>query len=257
MNYELNEMIARKVLTTVDAGLVKGVGKPIPGQMCVEAAVCYAMGLPHSDYPACVGGSVRAFMIRLNDALWPSDAARAAGLRKLAVAQLGSERIDQQAFADIVVEQTIRRIVPIALRAAAEVNPDHAESLEAAAVRCEGEGSREAAEAAKKAAHAAYVAATDAATDAAHAAYVAANAATDVATDAARAATDAADYAADDVTFDAAYAAEASARAAAVAERDRVLRVAADIGLQALITLESPGCGYLWLCDESATLGPA
>jgi hypothetical protein len=30
--------IATKVLEVVDAGLVSGVGKPIPGQMCVEAA---------------------------------------------------------------------------------------------------------------------------------------------------------------------------------------------------------------------------
>lgn len=46
--------IAKKVLEVVDAGLSSGVGNPIPGQMCVEAAVCYALGLPHGDDPACV-----------------------------------------------------------------------------------------------------------------------------------------------------------------------------------------------------------
>lgn len=34
--------IAKKLLETVDAGLISGVGNPIPGEMCVEAAVCYA-----------------------------------------------------------------------------------------------------------------------------------------------------------------------------------------------------------------------
>src|SRR5690606_36318053 len=115
---------------------------------CVEAAGCYAMGIPHSDAPVCVGDTVRAFMIRLNDSRWSSKAARAAGMRKLAVAQLGSERIDQQHFADIVAEQTIRRVVPIALRAAAKVNPGHAGLLEAVAVRCESEGTKEVAVAA-------------------------------------------------------------------------------------------------------------
>ena len=37
---EITREIAIKVRDTVDAGLVKGVGIQVPGQMCVEAAVC-------------------------------------------------------------------------------------------------------------------------------------------------------------------------------------------------------------------------
>ena len=44
---EITHAIARKVLNTVDAGLTSGIGKRIPGQMCVEAAVCFALGEPH------------------------------------------------------------------------------------------------------------------------------------------------------------------------------------------------------------------
>lgn len=300
MDYELNETNVCKVLTTVDAGLVEGVGKPIPGQMCVEAAVCHAMGLPHSDHPVCVGGAVRAFVVHLNDSRWSSSTARAAGMRKLAVAQLGSERIDQQVFADIVAEQTIRRIVPIALRAAAKTNPAYAELLEAAAVRCESEGAKEAGEAARKAAYAAAVyAATNANAYAANAAIYASNAAADAnaavkqANAAANAAADAvaattyavtnAAYAANAAAADAyaaiytanaaanaavagadaavayaaattysAYAANAAVYASDAAEHDHILCIAADIGLQALIQLKSPGCDYLWLCDEVA-----
>ncbi len=39
MNYDtaLNVDVARKVLATVDAGLVAGIGNPVAGGMCVEA----------------------------------------------------------------------------------------------------------------------------------------------------------------------------------------------------------------------------
>jgi hypothetical protein len=89
-NFTLNEDIARKVLTAVDAGLVRGLGTQAPGKMCVEAAVCYAMGLPHGDEPTCVSPALRKFKIGLNDAYWSSDSARARGMRRLAIAQLGS-----------------------------------------------------------------------------------------------------------------------------------------------------------------------
>ena len=221
--YVVTEDLARKVLVTVDAGLVSGIGEPTPGSMCVEAAVCYAMGLPHSDRPTCVGSAVRAFKIRLNDSRWSSNAARTSGMRKLAIAQLGSDAIDQKAFAKIVVEKIIRQIVPIALRAAASRNPKHAEALEVAAVRCENEGTGSAARNARDVARAAYAAA---------AAYAYAYA---YAAAAAAAAADA--------------DADADADAAAAAARDSVFNKTAEIGLAALIELKSPGCDYLWLTD--------
>src|SRR5690348_5482047 len=133
-NLEITEAVARKVLATVDAGLCKGAGVPQPGQMCVEAAVCYALDLPHGDDPPCVGAAVRAFKIRLNDSNWSSNEARAKGMRLLAIAQLGSDKIDQNEFRKEVVVGTVKRILPIALRAAAKMVPAHAEALEACAV---------------------------------------------------------------------------------------------------------------------------
>src|SRR5690349_19890033 len=100
----INLEVARKVLTVVDAGLVHGVGKPIPGQMCVEAAVCFALDLPHGDDPKCVAPSLRHLKIRLNDSNWSSNEARAKGLRRLALIQLGSAGVlDEQEFARRVV----------------------------------------------------------------------------------------------------------------------------------------------------------
>jgi hypothetical protein len=218
---------AAKVLDTVDAGLCSGIGVPTPGQMCVEAAVCYGLGLPHGDDPACVSMAVRTFKIVLNDKKWTSPRARAKGLRKVAIAQLGSYgHIDDDKFVMRLVELTIRQIVPIAMRAllgAASLSAHHA-AIRAVADRCEREGSREAAMAARKIGRAA----ADAA-DAADAA-----AAADAAYAAARAA-DAAAYAAY-----AAYAADAAADAAA-ARRDEILGISADLAVQVLRELNCPG----------------
>src|SRR5690348_8578289 len=128
--------IARKVLEVVDAGLVNGVGNPVPGQMCVEAAVCYAMGLPHGDDPACVSRALRSLKIRLNDSRWSSNESRAKGLRRLALAQLGSRDVlDDREFVRRVAQVAIRVCVPGALRAVASIHkdPKHQEALREAA----------------------------------------------------------------------------------------------------------------------------
>lgn len=91
MAQAINQKLATKVLDIVDQGLCSGVGEQKPGKMCVEAAVCFAMGEPHSDQPTCVFYSVRDCKIELNDNLpWKSNSERAEGLRKISVLQLGS-----------------------------------------------------------------------------------------------------------------------------------------------------------------------
>ena len=221
MSFEITEAMVRKLVATVDVGLSHGLGEPEPGKMCVEAAISYALGEPHSDGPSCVDPVVREAKIRLNDAPWSSNLARARGMRAVAIAQLGSKGvIDSAKFVRLLAEYTIREIVPIALRWAAKANPKHAEPLEAAAVKCEQDGNK------------------DAAADAA--AYAAADAA-----DAADAAVDAATYAA----YAAAYAA-ADAADAAYAERNRILSLSASLMVRALKECGSPGCEWLWLLDE-------
>lgn len=165
---KITKKIAQKVLDTVSHGLCSGIGEPVPGKMCVEAAVCFSLGLPHSDNPPCVSRAVRAFKMRLNDSNWSSNAARAAGLKRLSVAQLGSESIDDNKFRDYLVRETIRQIVPLALRSAARVCPKHAVELEARAQECESDPTKEACLKAKTAAaSAAYAAASAAAAAAA------------------------------------------------------------------------------------------
>ena len=218
---------ARKIVELLSHGLVSGLGRPEPGQMCVEAAVCYALGLPHDDDPKCVGNAVRSAKIQLNDSGWSSNIARANGMQRIAVAQLGSNEIDQVAFAQTLAESTIKVIIPMALRSAASVCKDkHKEALLSAATKCEIEGSEGAARAASDAAS--------------YAASYAAGAA-GAARDAARAAS-AASYAASAASYAAGAASDAS---------DAVLIVMAKNIEQALIEHKSPGVKWLDICNPS------
>lgn len=162
---EITETVARKVVDTVRAGLTNGKGQPVPGQMCVEAAVCFAMGLPHSDKPTCVSPFLRSLKIAINDASgWTSKDARARGLLRLSVCQLGSEGVlDEALFRSKVQTLNIQVAVPFAFRAAAQVCPKHKDELLKHADLCEAEPSIENAYAAANAAYAAANAAANAA----------------------------------------------------------------------------------------------
>jgi hypothetical protein len=252
----INETVARKVLSVVDAGLSRGLGSPEPGNMCVEAAVCFALGLPHGDDPQCVSPALRSLKIALNDKQWSSNAARAMGMRRLAVAQLGSKGIlDDKEFAKRCAELVIRKYVPKALRSAASVTKSvtHKAALEAAAVRCGLEGTYDAAIAARSTAYAAAYAAY-AANAAAYAAYAA---------DAASAA-DAAAAASADAAADAAYAAAAASAASAAAAayaayakkeiakaRDGALSRFAEEVVQILVAMGVPGAKWLELTEAA------
>lgn len=113
---KITRELAQKVLAVVDKGLSEGLGDPIPGKMCVEAAVCYALGEDHDDKPSCVANAVRSVKIYLNDSDWPSKKARAQGLRRLAIAQLGSKgKINEPKFVEKVKEKRVKRFLPIAI----------------------------------------------------------------------------------------------------------------------------------------------
>ena len=210
----ITKKLSQRVLEVVDAGLSSGLGNRKPGEMCIEAAICYALDLPHGDKPPCVGTAVRAFKIKLNDAAWPSNKARTSGMRRLAIAQLGSDTIDQNTFRTIVAVETVRQIIAKLCREVLR-RDDLARACEAAT----DSGSAYKAAMAVKAA--------------------------------ARAADAAAAYAADAAASAAARAADAAADAAAyAAARLQYLLLAAKIGEQALIECNSPGCKYLSLCEE-------
>jgi hypothetical protein len=249
---KITAKVVKKLISVVDAGLTEGQGEPTPGKMCVEAAVCYALGLPHSDDPPCVSRALRAVKIALNDGPWSSDTARAAGMRNLAVAQLGTrDTLDDVAFTQKLAEMTIRKIVPRALRYAAKIHHQelHRAAMEEAAKKCEAEGSSYAASAASDAASDAASAASYAASDAASAAsYAASDAASAASYAASDAASDAASYAARAASA-ASYAARAASAASyAASAKDAELTLFADLVLGILIDMKVPGIKWLKYC---------
>ncbi len=215
---------ARKVIDVVSCGLSDGLGEPKPGQMCIEAAVCYAFGLPHSDNPPCVGKEVRDVKIRLNDSSWSSNKARAKGMIRIAVAQLGSNTIDQEEFTRTLAALTVRTIAPIALRMVAkDCKSAKAKKLKEAASRCEIEGSRESAIDALK----------------------------EIYTNREEY------YVIDDATWAFSNPSRAIRAAAAItraqkspAARNRTLSLMADLIEEALTICKSPGCKWLYLLDK-------
>lgn len=85
---------ALKVLEVVDGGL----GIAMRETPCVEWAVCRALEGRASDKPACVAQAVRLLGIRMNDSNWSGEQARAKGLRRFAIAQLGTAGFDEREF---------------------------------------------------------------------------------------------------------------------------------------------------------------
>lgn len=167
--FVLTPEIVTKVLTVVDAGLSSGLGIREPGQMCVEAAVCYALNQKHGDNPTCVHPIIREVKITLNDSSWSSKKVRAEGMRRLAVLQLGTKDIsfDQYEFVKKLALMTVKTILPMILFSCGLV--DHAEKCKAVTTLQEAEDA--ASDAASDAARcAARYTASYAASDAANAA---------------------------------------------------------------------------------------
>ena len=162
----LTENDYRRVLEVVDAGLTDGMGVPVPGEMCVEAATCYALGEPHGAAPSCVYETVRDFRIRLNDAAWPNEHARAQGLRRVAIAALGSLEIDCVSWSVEVSRETIGGVLPLLaehLGGKLRLTPATRARLLAAAELCRREKSASAARALSRVFKAVYAACAEAA----------------------------------------------------------------------------------------------
>ncbi len=154
-------------------GLPKGVGTT--DKACIMACLNLACGgeLTDAAESPCVLAVAARFAIRLNDAKWSSEVARADGLHDLGLALLGTSHLDRLVFLRRLAEQTIRQVAPVFLRRA---------GLEESARRCEDEGTRESAQSGRDAANKKYAADCDAdaaaasssASAAAYAAYAAA-----------------------------------------------------------------------------------
>src|SRR5579864_104106 len=114
--FDINTFDVKKFDAILARGLSSGIGSP-NGQMCIEAAICSTLGLPHEDDPRCVAKAVRRFKIALNDKTWSSPQARAKGLRDLGLAQLGSLGVvSDQKFVALLSKKIIQTLIPKVFR---------------------------------------------------------------------------------------------------------------------------------------------
>jgi len=208
-------------MSTPDLALLETVillpgGHASPGEgVCAMEAIALAMGLPHSDVPACTDAPLARAFQRVNDWYgWRSDEARTAFLRphlmRLGRLALGGKRAPLRAYGFAAADLAVRVFAPHALEARF---PDHAAKLRGLLPVVDARtaaAAYDAAYAADAACASAYAAAA-AAAYAADAAYAASRAA--VAPSAYSAAADASRAAAD-ASRAAARAAYATARAA-------------------------------------------
>ena len=214
-----------KIDAILERGLCRGIGAR-HGVMCIEAALCAALDLPHGDNPECVAKAVRTFEIGLNDAEWSSPIARAKGLRDVGIAQLGSKGVvDNVQFITRLSRKIIRRLIPALFR---EIFPWNLSCL-IAADECERKGTEKSATEAARAARAAWAAETTEAA-AAWAAWAA------EAAEAAEAAGAAAARVAP---------ATLAVRATETTNKDTYLIMVANLCLETLRELGSPGAAYV------------
>jgi hypothetical protein len=114
---QITEAHVRKLKSVIGKGLCAGLGVGTPGEMCVMAAIHYSLGgNGRSDEVHCVEENVQAFDISLNDSIWSSDKARGRGMRREAIAKLGSRHIDPERWAYLTVRNYIAAVVPYLLK---------------------------------------------------------------------------------------------------------------------------------------------
>lgn len=141
---QITERDVREVLRIIDFGLCSqaSTDNPTVGKMTVQQAVCLVFKEPHWARPSCVAALLHQFTDRLNDARWSSNASRARGLRRLAVAPLGTaDRLDQMLLAKELSRTMIVNLIPRVFRILAELfEAPYSTELLDAAKKCEREG---------------------------------------------------------------------------------------------------------------------
>jgi hypothetical protein len=114
--FVLKKFDLRKYEEILGRGLCSGVGDQ-GEQVCIEAAICETLGLPHGDDPKCVTSSVRAFKIALNDLDWKTEYTRSEGLHDLGLAQLGSKGVvDSREFMKRMFKKLVQVMLPEFMR---------------------------------------------------------------------------------------------------------------------------------------------
>jgi hypothetical protein len=227
------KQIALAVAKSINGALRLGAGGGKDQDVCVMQAIARAVGLnPNNDQvEECVGSAVGAFNRKLNDCSWSSDQSRAEGMKQLGVASIGSNQLDQMEFGKLMFLRGTQKLLPLVFREIAKIKTgDYQATLNKHADLCEKVTTFKEAQKACK----------DASADADADAYASASAYAD--------ASASADAYADADAYASAYAyayAYADFKNAKLGEKDRLLLLTAQVGVDCLKELKSPGARWL------------
>lgn len=230
--------LARKLLNLIDAGLTRGIGHARPGEMCIMACFNHVLGRQHGDngLQDCVGAAVRSFDIALNDSDWSSKAARAQGMRRESIAKIGSNQINQDKFSFLLSLRVAQQLLPAAFRDYAQYcKTEYKDQLTATADACAAAKTN------------ADVSASLASLDSLYKLARLAN--LDSLSRLARLAS--LDSLASLASLYKLARLDSLARLDKLARVDKHLAAIAEVAVQVLIELKSPGCAWLDLCDAS------
>ncbi len=134
-----DEILRRRVAEEITPGLFIGSRLPRSGEPNIANAICAALGEPITHEPSSVAAVDIEFAIRVNDAPWSTDHARAEGLLPLALAMLNTAGTNRRAWTEALRDGVTRRLLPPAFNAAAAMHPErkHRKALQSVAKACE------------------------------------------------------------------------------------------------------------------------
>jgi hypothetical protein len=239
--------IALEVAKSINGALCRGAGSGQSQNVCVMQAIARAVGLPTSNdqVEECVGSVVGAFNRKLNDCYWSSDVARAEGMKRLGVASIGSNQLNQMEYGKLMFLRGTQKLLPFVFREIAKIKDgNYKAELKKHADLCEKVKTFDEAKAACKAASAS--ASAPAYASAYAYAYASAPAsAYAYAYASASASASAYAYAYAYASASASASASADFKGAKLGENDRLLLLTSQVGLDCLKELKSPGCKFL------------
>lgn len=131
MKMKITEELCQNVINVVKPGLCHGIGIAKPGDMCIEAAISYALGEGGDrDDPSCVDRDFREAKIILNDmGFWKNKKDRARNLLAVGIAQLGTKYHPCMGkFTETFCEEIYEQFFP--RRPLSEVDFDYIENIE-------------------------------------------------------------------------------------------------------------------------------
>lgn len=108
----IKKTFTKKLDELLASGLVCGSGDG-EHEFCAEQAIAFAAGEKVTDHPACSLPAASIVGRRLNDANWPSNEARAKGMRQFMLAQFGSTKKDPKKFAKAYARSTAKELIPL------------------------------------------------------------------------------------------------------------------------------------------------